>query len=57
LNGKELDHVWFQHAAIAEGGLLELIMGDHPQTSLGAKPSTFPPASITIDPEKYAGRE
>ena len=51
LNGQTLNQVWFRHASIADGGELELTMGDAPNTALGSAPSTFPPASITIHPE------
>jgi putative alpha-1,2-mannosidase len=51
LNGKPLNQVWFRHAEIANGGTLELTMGDTPNTSLGSQPSTFPPASIQLHPE------
>jgi len=54
LNGQPLDQVWFRHADIANGGTLEVTMGDTPNTSLGADPSTFPPASMTVKPESYA---
>jgi predicted alpha-1,2-mannosidase len=56
LNGRPLNQVWFRHADIAEGGTLELIMGDTPNTALGTDPSTFPPASIATHPEDYATR-
>ncbi len=35
LNGKPLDRVWFRHAEIANGGLLELTMGNTPNRKLG----------------------
>jgi putative alpha-1,2-mannosidase len=53
LNGKPLDRVWFRHADIAQGGVLELTMGDAPNPSLGATPSSFPPDRISIHPEDY----
>lgn len=53
LNGKSLDHVWFRHADLSQGGTLELTMGDTPNTMLGSKPETFPPASIDIHPDDY----
>jgi predicted alpha-1,2-mannosidase len=53
LNGKPLDHVWFRHSDLAQGGTLELTMGDTPNTLLGSKPETFPPASIDIHPDGY----
>lgn len=54
LNGKPLDQVWFRHADIAQGGTLDLTMGDTPNTSLGSAPASFPPASISTHPEDYA---
>jgi predicted alpha-1,2-mannosidase len=53
LNGKQLDKVWFRHADIANGGMLELTMGDTPNMSLGSQPSSFPPASIQIHPADF----
>lgn len=53
LNGKPLDRVWFRHADIAQGGVLELTMGDAPNPSLGATPSSLPPDRISIHPEDY----
>jgi predicted alpha-1,2-mannosidase len=51
LNGKTLQQVWFRHADLANGGTLELTMGDVPNASLGSAPSSFPPASIGVHPE------
>jgi putative alpha-1,2-mannosidase len=51
LNGQALNQVWFRHADIANGGTLELTMGDTPNTALGSAASSFPPASMTIKPE------
>jgi putative alpha-1,2-mannosidase len=51
LNGKPLQQVWFRHADLANGGTLELTMGDVPNTSLGVAPSSFPPASMDVHPE------
>lgn len=53
LNGKPLNQVWFRHADIAQGGTLELTMGDTPNTALGANPQSFPPDSMSIHPEDY----
>ncbi len=53
LNGQALNQVWFRHADIANGGTLELTMGDTPNTALGSAPSSFPPASMTIKPENF----
>ncbi len=51
LNGKALDQVWFRHADIANGGMLELTMGDTPNTSLGSAHASFPPDSMDVHPE------
>jgi predicted alpha-1,2-mannosidase len=51
LNGKPLDQVWFRHADIADGAILELIMGDTPNTSLGTSVASLPPDSMNVHPE------
>jgi predicted alpha-1,2-mannosidase len=53
LNGKPLNQIWFRHADIADGGTLELMMGDVPNTTLGSIGSILPPDSITVHPEDY----
>ena len=53
LNGKALNQVWFRHSQIADGGTLEFIMGDKPNTELGSQPSTFPPSSLEVRPEDF----
>lgn len=53
LNGKQLDRIWFHHSDISQGAVLELRMGDTPNTTLGANPESFPPDSIGILPEDY----
>ena len=45
LNGKERDQIWFRHADIANGGTLELQMGNTPNRSLGTTPESLPPSS------------
>jgi putative alpha-1,2-mannosidase len=54
LNGQELDQVWFRHADIADGGVLDVTMGDTPNTQLGAAATAFPPGSLAVRPEDYA---
>jgi putative alpha-1,2-mannosidase len=54
LNGKTLDQVWFRHAEIANGGRLELTMGNTPNTSLGTSARSLPPASMDVHPEEFA---
>jgi predicted alpha-1,2-mannosidase len=51
LNGRPLNQVWVRHADIANGGALELQMGNTPNKQLGADPATFPPSSIDLDPK------
>lgn len=53
LNNQQLNHVWFRHAEIADGGTLDLVMGDVPNTSLGSKVCDFPPSSASAKPEEY----
>jgi predicted alpha-1,2-mannosidase len=53
LNGRPLGQVWFRHADIANGGTLELTMGDAPNLRLGADPATFPPDSLDTRPQDY----
>jgi predicted alpha-1,2-mannosidase len=53
LNGKALNQVWFRHADIANGGTLEVTMGDTPNPTLGADPATFPPDSLAVKPEDF----
>jgi len=53
LNGHTIDQVWFRHADISNGGTLELTMGNSPNRSLGADVSSFPPASLAVNPEDY----
>jgi predicted alpha-1,2-mannosidase len=54
LNGQPLHQVWFRHADIANGGTLEVIMGNTPNLQLGSEPATFPPDSLAVKPEEYA---
>jgi putative alpha-1,2-mannosidase len=56
LNGKTLDRVWFRHADIVNGGTLEMIMGNLPNTSLGTAASSLPPASMEIHPEDFSSQ-
>jgi predicted alpha-1,2-mannosidase len=53
LNGEPLNQVWFRHADIANGGTLEVTMGDTPNTTLGTDPKTFPPDSLAVRPEDF----
>ena len=53
LNGKNVNHVWFRHADISNGGVLELQMGSTPNKTLGTHPADFPPCSKTVDPRKF----
>jgi len=53
LNGRPLNQIWFRHADIANGATLEITMGDTPNSTLGAAPAAFPPASMAVRPESY----
>jgi len=53
LNGQPLSQVWFRHADIANGGTLEVTMGNTPNVSLGTEPATFPPAALAVNPEDF----
>jgi predicted alpha-1,2-mannosidase len=53
LNGQPLNKVWFRHTDIANGGTLELVMGDAANLTLGADPESFPPDSLSVRPEDY----
>jgi predicted alpha-1,2-mannosidase len=53
LNGQTLNQVWFRHAAIVNGGTLELQMGNTPNEKLGADPAGFPPSAMTLNPESF----
>jgi predicted alpha-1,2-mannosidase len=44
LNGKPLNQPWFWHKDIANGGTLELVMGDHPNKSWGSQAQAAPPS-------------
>jgi predicted alpha-1,2-mannosidase len=43
-NGKPYDKVWFNHAAIAEGGTIVFQMGSQPNKQFGAAPDAAPPS-------------
>ncbi len=44
LNGRPLDKPWFSHAEIANGGTLDLEMGDKPNRNWGNTPGDAPPS-------------
>lgn len=50
LNGRLLSQVWFRRADIANGGNLELQMGNTANEKLGADPATLPPSAMTVNP-------
>jgi predicted alpha-1,2-mannosidase len=52
LNSKPLQQVWFKHSDIANGGVIELQMGDTPNTTLGADAASLPPSYMAVDPAK-----
>lgn len=45
LNGKEWNQPWFRHEDIANGGVLELVMGDKANKIWGAAPEMAPPVN------------
>jgi predicted alpha-1,2-mannosidase len=53
LNGQPLNQVWFHHADIVNGGIIELQMGNTPNLQLGADPSTFPPSAMSVNPKTF----
>ena len=50
LNGQPLNRLWLRHTEIANGGKLELQMGNTPNRTLGVAPETLPPNSALISP-------
>jgi predicted alpha-1,2-mannosidase len=52
-NGKPLDRLWISHKDITSGGVLELQMSELPNKTLGAGPTTLPPASMSIEPAQF----
>lgn len=53
LNGKPLERLWFRHAELMAGGVLELEMGPAPRRDLGTRPADLPPSSIDLEPARY----
>ncbi len=45
VNGKPWDKTWFGHDVIANGGTVEIEMGDRPNKSWGTAPDSVPPRS------------
>jgi putative alpha-1,2-mannosidase len=56
LNGKPLHQVWLRHADIIKGGILQLQMGDFPNTKLGSDPADLPPSAISVNPADFTGK-
>lgn len=54
LNGRTLEQVWFRHADIANGGTLEMNLGNTPNTRLGSNAEAFPPSAIDCDPSRLS---
>jgi predicted alpha-1,2-mannosidase len=50
LNGQAISRVWLRHSEIANGGTLELEMGNTPNRELGVNAKDLPPCSIAVDP-------
>jgi predicted alpha-1,2-mannosidase len=44
LNGRPLERPWFEHADLADGGTLELVMGPRPNRDWGSAPQASPPS-------------
>lgn len=44
LNGRKWDKTWFSHEQLAEGGTLELVMGEHANPAWGSAPASAPPS-------------
>ena len=53
LNGKPINRVWFRHSDIANGGTLELQMGNTPNKSLGSDPRDLPPSAMALNPASF----
>jgi predicted alpha-1,2-mannosidase len=53
LNGQPWPKVWINHASIANGGTLELEMGNTPNKQLGASPADFPPSAMNLNPVTF----
>jgi putative alpha-1,2-mannosidase len=54
LNGEPLDRPWFYHRDLAQGGVLELVLGPVPNKLWGSRPEDAPPSMST---EKQRNRE
>src|SRR5258708_971904 len=54
LTGKPLEQVWFRHADIVNGGMLELEMGNSPNRTLGADAASLPVSAMALDPAALA---
>ncbi len=52
-NGKPLDRLWLSHHELTSGGVLELSMGELPDTSLGTRQASLPPASMAVNPADF----
>jgi predicted alpha-1,2-mannosidase len=53
LNGQPRSQVWVRHADLANGGKLELRMGNVPNRELGADPALLPPSAMAVNPADY----
>ncbi|HUA37938.1 MAG TPA: GH92 family glycosyl hydrolase [Candidatus Sulfopaludibacter sp.] len=54
LDGRPDRRVWFRHADIADGGTLEMKMGNLPNKTLGGNPADFPPSEMALNPAALA---
>jgi putative alpha-1,2-mannosidase len=46
LNGKPLNRAWLRHSEVADGGVLELVMGPKPNENWGSAPDELPPQNF-----------
>lgn len=47
INGNVMDRVWIPHDVVVKGGVLQLEMGNKPDTNFGASPDVAPPSMST----------
>jgi putative alpha-1,2-mannosidase len=53
LNGQSQSKVWIKHSDIANGGTLELQMGDTPNQAIGTAPADLPPSAMSVNPATF----
>ena len=57
INGRAVNQVWFRHSDIANGGTIQLQMGNTPNRSIGSAPESLPPSSAAVDPQILATQD